>query len=139
MFIKGLAGPDHGWLDAGFAAGIDFWIMNNGLSRVLGKIDGGGKSYQPDKAYRPHKRDLLHPDCDVDPNLENRAQPRLVIETERYNRSGRGLREIGFAAMQNKYTRLFHWDQALVKGHNIWQLCRSCCFVGKGQQQCHHC
>lgn len=107
LFIKSLAGPLHGWVDAAITFDIERWIFDNKLSGIIGRIDAGGKGYEPDKAYRPLRPDRLNPEGDVDAGLIGRPQARLVIETEYTNRNGRELRKVGFAAIQNPYTQLF--------------------------------
>ncbi len=109
LFIKCMAGPEHGSFDGWISNDIEDWISSNGLRSILRRIDAGGVGYQPDKIYGPSPmaRDRNHPNLDSDERLRGAPFARLVIEVEYAHRDGRILRELGFSVLNNPYTRLF--------------------------------
>ncbi len=107
LFIQCMTGPEHGQFDGAFTRDIDNWITANDLSSVLIRVDAGGKSYIPDKAYKPYTPDRLAPRLDSDKRLNGAPYARLIVEVEYAHRTGRALRMTGFQALNNNYTRLF--------------------------------
>ncbi len=107
LVIKFLAGHVHGILEYQIFHPISLWIDNNGLFPFVFVLAYTGTFYQPDLALGPRLPDLCNKAGDKDSNRGKIPYPRLVIEIEHTNRTSRGLREVGFAVLNNTYTRLF--------------------------------
>ncbi len=107
LFIYCMTGPEHGVFHAFITTDIDDWIKDNELRTFLRRLDAGGKGYEPDKSYRPGTPDRQSPDLDADARLNGAPYARLVMEVEYAHRSAYALREVGYLALQNPYTRLF--------------------------------
>jgi hypothetical protein len=107
LFIRCMAGPEHGKFDGAFTRDIDAWIFANRLTSVLTRLDAGGRGYEPDKAYAPETPDRLARDLDADARLKGGPFARLIVEVEYTHRTVRALRMTGFHALNNNYTRLF--------------------------------
>jgi len=106
LFITCMAGIEHGTIDGNISDLVAAYIKDNGLKRAVRKCHSGGGTYQPDVRIYPRHPDLAGPNPDTDP-LHNRPYSRLVIEIELGNRNASGLREVGFATLDNDFSALF--------------------------------
>ncbi len=115
LLIKCFAGHIHGIVETQIFRAISLWIENNELFTFVFVPSNAGKVYKPDRTFGPRLPDLCNKSGDEDSNRGKIPYPRLVVEIEHTHRTGRGLREVGFAAMSNAYTRLFLavrvWDK----------------------------
>jgi hypothetical protein len=109
LFISFMPGNTHGEADAHVACQIRDWVRDSRLDDVLRQKHSGGKHYQPDVSLRPELADPAPPGgtADSDPNSNNTAYARLVVEVEFCHRNAEKLRIVGAAAFDNPFTSLF--------------------------------
>ncbi len=123
LVIKFLAGHVRGILESQISLAICPWLVNNRLDGFVYALANTGTFYQPDIALGPRLPDLCNKAGDEDSNRGKIPYPRLVIEIEHTNRTSRGLREVGFAILNNTYTRLF-------LGVKVWSKTKDGDFAG---------